>query len=179
MMLMKKACYWWCRHGDFPPEDEQECVPSPRHVLEAYRLANKVSFPQLSEEFHLSEQMLRRIFHQGHGLDSMQRRRILAGRLDIPPELLGLDSVYWNRQDSWWIAQGYHAFPAGDDGYPNPGAVICWYREQKKKRLQNGKRVSWTQYDLGQACDPQTQVVQASVFLRSFNILTACSLNSA
>jgi hypothetical protein len=155
-MLVKKACYWWRRYGDFPPEDERERAPRACAVVEAYRLVAKVDFPRLAEELKLSERMVRRIFHEGAGLDSIQRRRQLAKRLTIPPQLLGLDSIYWNRQDAWWVAEGYHAFPRGDDGYPHTGAVVRWYRKQrlKKKRDLDEERVSWTQYDLGQACDP-------------------------
>jgi len=82
-MLVKKACYWWSSFGDFPPEDEQECVPSPKHVLEAYRLANKVSFPQLAQEFHLSEQMLRRIFHIGNSAREQQENGEAPFRANI------------------------------------------------------------------------------------------------
>ena len=102
-MLVTKACYWWSRYGDFPPEDERELAPRASAVIEAYRLIAKVDFPQLSEELNLSERMVRRIFHEGAGLDSIQRRRILAQRLVIPPQLLGLDSTYGNRQDGWWV----------------------------------------------------------------------------
>ena len=137
-MLLKKGCYWWSEHGDFPPEDERKRTPSASRVLESYRTAGNVKFPQLAGEMHLSVEMLRRIFHQGEGLDSIERRRELARRLKIPPELLGLDSLHWERQGTcWWTQDGYHAFSMGEDGYPHPGEVVRWYRKQKRKRDQN------------------------------------------
>jgi len=40
--------------------------------------------------------------------------------------------------------RGFPPFIAGPDGYPNPGQVVKYYREQKKQ--QNS---SWTQAGLG------------------------------
>jgi hypothetical protein len=155
--MLENGCYWWSVYGDFPPEDEREHAPSASHVLESYRIAAHVKFPQLAEEMHLSVEMLRRIFHQGDGLDSIQRRRILGMRLAVPPELLGLDHLHWKtntRDTCWWTLEGYHAFSMGEDGYPRPGEVVRWYRKQKRKRLLNGERVPWTQEDLGEASVP-------------------------
>ena len=152
---MGKGCYWWSEYGDFPPEDERERAPSPSAVLESYRIAGKVSFPQLAAEMDLSEKMARRIFHQGDGLDFMSRRRILARRLKIPPELLGLDRLHWNRPNTcWWTLDGYPAFSMDADGYPHPGEVVRWHRKKMRKRDINEKLVAWRQEDLGEVCIP-------------------------
>ena len=154
-MSVGKGCYWWSEYGDFPPEDERERAPSPSAVLESYRIAGKVSFPQLAAEMDLSEKMARRIFHQGDGLDFMSRRRILARRLKIPPELLGLDRLHWNRPNTcWWTLDGYPAFSMDADGYPHPGEVVRWHRKKMRKRDLDEKLVAWRQEDLGEVCIP-------------------------
>lgn len=153
--MLEKGCYWWSEYGDFPPEDEQKRAPSPSAVLESYRIAGKVDTAQLAEEMQISVQMVRRIFHKGDGLDSIQRRRILSRRLDVPPELLGLDSLHENVQGAcWWVDEGYHAFSMGEDGYPHAGSVVRDYRKKMRKRGLNGERVPWKQEDLGDAFVP-------------------------
>lgn len=153
--MLEKGCYWWSEYGDFPPEDEQKRAPSPSAVLESYRIAGKVDTAQLAEEMQISVQMVRRIFHKGDGLDSIQRRQRLSRRLDVPPELLGLDSLHENAQGTcWWVDEGYHAFPMGEDGYPHAGSVVRDYRKKMRKRGLNGERVPWKQEDLGDAFVP-------------------------
>lgn len=147
---------WWHTYGLFPPEDSEEAYPTPHAVLEAYRIQAHVELVVLAQELGISEQMIRRIFHKGATLDSVARRRKMVHRLSIPPQLLGLDPLFLERttaSDPWWVAE-YHSFTAGDDGYPVPGQVIRWYREQKEKRLPDRRRGIWTQYDVGQVCDP-------------------------
>jgi hypothetical protein len=152
---LDKGSYWWSEYGDFPPEDERERAPSPSAVLEAYRIAANVNSAQVAEEMHLSVQMVRRIFHQCDGLDSIKRRRRLGKRLNVPPELLGLDRLHWNRQETcWWIDEGYHAFSMGEEGYPHPGEVVRWYRKQKKTRSLDREPIPWRQEDLGEAFVP-------------------------
>jgi hypothetical protein len=154
---LDKERYWWSEYGDFPPEDERERAPSPQNVLEAYRVVGKVELPQLAEEMHLSVQMVRRIFHQGDGLDSIQRRRILGMRLKVPPQLLGLDTLHWKKKTQnpcWWTDEGYPAFPKGEEGYPDAGEVVRWYRTQKKTRNLDRELIPWRQEDLGEAFVP-------------------------
>jgi hypothetical protein len=156
---LDKGSYWWSEYGDFPPEDERERAPSPSAVLEAYRMAGNVDIAQLAEEMHLSVQMVRRIFHQCDGLNSIKRRRRLGKRLNVPPELLGLDCLHWNRQETcWWIDEGYHAFSMGEEGYPHPGEVVRWYRKQKKTRSLDREPIPWRQEDLGEAFVPSLSV---------------------
>jgi hypothetical protein len=158
-MLLDKGCYWWSEYGDFPPENACERAPLPAAVLESYRIAGKMKFPELADTMDLSEKMVRRIFHQGDGLDSIRRRRELAKRLEVPPELLGLDRLHWNMQGTcWWIGEGYHAFAMGEDGYPHVGEVLRWYRKQMRKRDHNGELVPWRQEDLGDVCIPSLSV---------------------
>ena len=148
---------WWHLEGDYPPEDEHALHPAPHSVLDAYRKAAKVSFTILSEETKISEQMLRRIFHQGAGLDSIKRRRSFARRFSVPPDLLGLAALHFLEHSDgkpWWVKEGYPPFNRDGDGYPNPQEVVRWGRQQKMKALRNGKHIPWSQYDLGQACDP-------------------------
>jgi len=152
--LLEKGCYWWSEYGNLPPEDEHERVPSPSAVLESYRMVGKVAIAQLAEEMQISVQMVRRIFHKGDGLDSIQRRQRLSRRLDIPPELLGLDGLHWDMQGTWWVKEGYHAFGVGEDGYPHAGSVVRWYRKQKRTRGLNGEHAPWKQEDLGEAFVP-------------------------
>ena len=85
---------WWSKYGDFEPEDDHALYPAPHAVLEAYRKTVNVSFTVLAEEIKISEQMLRRIFHKGAGLGSINRRRSLARRFSVPLDLLGLDALH-------------------------------------------------------------------------------------
>src|SRR5579859_4074445 len=156
-MMLEKGNYWWSGYGNFPPEDERERYPLASAVLEAYRIAAKVDITKLAEEMQISGQMTRRIFHQNEGIDYIERRRLLAKRLEIPPQLLGLDSLHWKTQEScWWVDEGYHAFSMGEGeyGYPRPGEVVRWYRKQKRMRGLDGDLVPWRQEDVGDACVP-------------------------
>jgi tetratricopeptide (TPR) repeat protein len=48
----------------------------------------------------------------------------------------------------WWEEMGYHPFAAGNDGFPQTGQVIKYYREQK--RYPSGE-IMYTQKDLAGA----------------------------
>ncbi len=53
------------------------------------------------------------------------------------------------------VAHGYSAFEKGKDGFPKPGQVICYYRQQKQKENGHG----WTQKDLADALHLTEQAV--------------------
>ncbi len=79
---------------------------------------------------------------------SISLRRRLVSLLTIPPVLMGLDSLHVASPDTlcWWLQEGFPAFLADPYGYPNPGQVVKYYREQKKRG-----NPSWTQIGLGVA----------------------------
>ncbi|WP_376795855.1 helix-turn-helix domain-containing protein [Thermogemmatispora sp.] len=143
---------WWRIYGAFDPEDEHGHYPDPGQVVAHFRRQKGWSQAELARRLGVHPRMIYHLEKQQQGLDSLKRRRQLAEVLNIPPELLGLDPQHPRLTGSppWWVRDGYPAFPAGDDGYPLPGAVIKYYRLQQVRRQQSGER-SWTQADLAEA----------------------------
>ncbi|MBE3565596.1 MAG: helix-turn-helix domain-containing protein [Thermogemmatispora sp.] len=146
------AAEWWRSYGAFDPEDEQGHYPHSGQVVAHYRRQKGWSQAELARRLGVHARMIYYLEKQQQGLDSLKRRRQLVELLAIPPELLGLDPQRPRLIGSppWWVQEGYPAFPAGDDGYPLPGAVIKYYRLQQVRRQQSGER-SWTQADLAEA----------------------------
>ncbi|WP_069801536.1 helix-turn-helix transcriptional regulator [Thermogemmatispora onikobensis] len=146
------AAEWWRSYGAFDPEDEHGYYPHPGQVVAHFRRHKGWSQAELARRLGVHARMIYYLEKQQQGLDSLKRRRQLVELLAIPPELLGLDPHHPRLTGSppWWVQEGYPAFPAGDDGYPLPGAVIKHYRLQQLRRQENGER-AWTQADLAEA----------------------------
>jgi tetratricopeptide (TPR) repeat protein len=49
---------------------------------------------------------------------------------------------------SLFVEAGYPAFDLDSEGFPNPGQVAKFFREQTTYTLSNGRMMSWTQKDL-------------------------------
>lgn len=64
----------------------------------------------------------------------------------------------------WWIQQGFYPFNQGtgdDAGYPNPGQVVKFYREQKLWKQKNGSEKRCRQVDLAEALGVSESWVRA------------------
>ncbi len=143
---------WWQTFGTFDPENEQGLYPHPGQVVAHYRRERGWSQADLARRLGIQARMIHYLEKKQFGLDSISRRRRLVELLSIPPALLGLDMRYplAPQEPYWWTQEGYPPFPAGEDGYPQPGAVIKHYRQQQIKRQLTGER-AWTQADLAEA----------------------------
>nr|BBH95053.1 hypothetical protein KTA_32520 [Thermogemmatispora argillosa] len=146
------AAEWWRTYGAFDPEDEHGHYPHPGQVVAHFRRQKGWSQAELARRLGVHARMIYYLEKQQQGLDSLKRRRQLVELLAIPPELLGLDPQHPRQTGSppWWVQEGYPAFPAGEDGYPQPGAIIKYYRQQQIRRQESGER-TWTQADLAEA----------------------------
>lgn len=95
------------------------------------------------------------------GLNDITLRRFLAELFAIPSKLLGLavlpeECTTESSPVMWWVRQGFPAFDAGSGGFPRPGQVIRYFRQQKLKT--DGK--PWTQRDLAQVLGKQELAVR-------------------
>ncbi len=67
-------------------------------------------------------------------------------------------------EDYWWVQQWFYPFDAGtgnDTGYPNPGQVVKFYREQKLWRQSSGGEKKCRQIDLARALGVSESWVRA------------------
>lgn len=125
---------WWSSYGNFEP-DQSGLYPRSGQVVAHYRERAGLSREQVAAHLSVVAKAVYYMEREGRGLDSISRLRQVGALLDIPLALLGLCSAPAGR--AWWVYD-YEAFPAGDDGWPDAGAVVKWYRRAKK----------WTQRDL-------------------------------
>ncbi|HEU5379655.1 MAG TPA: hypothetical protein VFV38_29885 [Ktedonobacteraceae bacterium] len=139
---------WWDCYGSFGPDARCISYPEPREVVVRYRKLRGVMRADLAQRLKLTANSVCRLELYGEGLSKVSRLRQLQTLLDIPAVLLGL--VDPPGPGEWWIAAGYPAFPAGDDGFPVPGAVVHHYRNLK----------CWKQADLADALDISEGVVR-------------------
>ena len=143
---MSSKFQWWIDEGYDSFAIGEEGYPDPGQVCHFYRELNGFKPINLAQKLGITDVAVRGMESKKTGLDSMSLRRRLISLLAIPPVLLGLDSLHTApaTPPCWWLREGYPAFLAGDDGYPNPGQVVKYYREQKKQ-----SNPSWTQAGLG------------------------------
>jgi tetratricopeptide (TPR) repeat protein len=143
--------YWWHRYAPFLPKDERALYPHPGEVVTYYRQQQKKDVAEVAAMLHLGEKMVG--YHMeklGIGLDQITHCRELSVYLNIPAELLGLDSLHTQEvsESPWWIEDGFPPFEAGKDGYPKPGQVIKYYRLQKFSNA--AYKQEWTQAGLAE-----------------------------
>lgn len=120
---MKKH-YWWYEAFGRLPADEDEKYPHPGEVVRSYRQRKGWSHRKLAEELELtSGKMIHYLETECSGLDSIARRRRLVILLEIPPILLGLDSLHLGAEQLWWKEYPLNAATDGC-GYPVAGSVI-------------------------------------------------------
>lgn len=130
---------WWDCYGCFSPDVQCRVYPDVRQVVLHYRKLRGVTRAELAQRLDLTANAVCRMEQYGEGLSKISRLRQLQKLLDIPATLLGLCDP--PALGEWWIAAGHAAFPAGDDGFPVPGAVVRQYRQCK----------GWKQADLADA----------------------------
>lgn len=138
--------YWWHGYGQFAP-DQSGCYPQPRQVLAQYRKQAGWSRQTLADRLGVCINTIFSAEQQGVGLDSLVRLRAFCSLLAIPHVLFGLCPVPFG--ESWWVSD-YEPWPAGDDGWPNAGAVIKWYRRAK----------GWTQVQFADSLGLQELMVR-------------------
>lgn len=95
---------WWINEGYYPfvAAEGNDCgYPNPGKVVKYYReriIHTRTGKPwtqsDLGEVLSVSDVMVRNMENHNHSLDSITRRRFLARLLEIPPVLLGLDSLH-------------------------------------------------------------------------------------
>ena len=119
-------------------DDVLGSAPKAQQVVAHYRKLRGLSWEQVAAALGIGAKAMYYAEHEGRGLDSIARLRQLSALLDIPPARLGLCIA--PRRPDWWIPE-YEPWPAGSDGWPQPGAVIRSYRRLKQ----------WIQSDLAEA----------------------------
>lgn len=129
--------HWWSPYGTFDA-DESGQYPLPGQVIAHYRQLSGLAREEVALRLGIGSKALYYAEKEGRGLDSVDRLRRLYTLLEIPPALLGLCDV--PGPAGWWLDE-YEPFPAGLDGWPDPGAVVKYYRRAKQ----------WTQAALASA----------------------------
>ncbi len=150
---------WWVILGYYPFDAGEDNFPHTGQVIKYYRNAANISQAEFAQQLHLSKNAVRCMQNYNVGLDSLSRRYQAMTLFHIPPELLGLDVQYWQGQkdQSWWIQQGYPSFRLDDDGYPHAGSIIKYHR----KALQKSDGKTWTQADCAEALEMTEKAVRA------------------
>ena len=141
--LMSSIIPWWIEEAYASFAVSEEGYPDIGQVCRLYRELKELKPINLAHKLGMTDVAVRGMESKRTGLDSIALRRRLASLLAIPPALMGLDALH-SDVSGWWLKEGFPPFIAGPDGYPNPGQVVKYYREQKKQ--QNS---SWTQAGLG------------------------------
>ena len=144
---------WWVYQGYRPFDIGTDGYPLPGQVVKYYRETRGATQLTLARKLHRSKNTVRSMQNQGTALDSFSLRLCLSTLYDIPPILLGLHERF--HMPEWWVQDGYPAFEAGEDGYPQPGQVVKYYRKLKRN---NGRR--WTQVDLADALEITDKAVR-------------------